>query len=238
MFLNEQLFLQVFSLVLALFSLSSLSILSLWYLAGLFLISTFFYLVIYTGDILLGFLLIAEFAAALVFYIFILKFTSFASQKNYWSLSSRLLAICYVSFISALSIYVYLSSPNNVNLLDSSSNVWLYLSTWYDFAELYYSYYLTDLTGIRELYFSESSGSFIILNFLVIFYVVSCLYLSFSQRKYSQLVSSSQLYNKKTSIILKTGLFIKTQNYVKQQEASLGTRLLRKNLEKSKKITK
>jgi hypothetical protein len=83
MLLNEFMFLQISTFVFAFYSLSSLSLLNLWYTAGLFLITLSVYFLSFCGDIFIGFFLIAEFAVALVLYIFMIQFTFFSNQKNY-----------------------------------------------------------------------------------------------------------------------------------------------------------
>lgn len=233
MFLNELLFLQVLVYIFAFYSLSSLSLLNLWYSAGLFLISLSIYFLSFCGDIFIGFLLIAEFAVALVLYIFIIQFTFFSNQKNYWSFSLKyLFFFIFVFFILSL-IFVFLSSPNRLYLLDSSENTWLFLVSWYDFFELYYSYYLTDLLGIRELYFSEASSAFILVNFIVLFYVISCIFLSFTHVKFFTLLNTPWILDFNISKLTKTSQLIRTQNYIKQQESSTGTKVLEKNNYKS-----
>lgn len=233
MLLNEFMFLQISTFVFAFYSLSSLSLLNLWYTAGLFLITLSIYFLSFCGDIFIGFLLIAEFAVALVLYIFMIQMTFFSNQKNYWAFSFKHVLVFFVLFLIFFLVYVFLSSPNKLYLLNSSENSWLFLVSWYDFYELYNSYYLTDLLGIRELYFSETSSSFIVLNFVVLFYVLSCIFLSFSHLKFFTLMSTPWLLDFNTLKLTKTSQIIRTQNYIKQQEASTGTRVLEKSSYKS-----
>ena len=233
MLLNELLFLQIVIYGFAFYSLSSLSLLNLWYSAGLFLITLSIYFLSFCGDIFIGFLLIAEFAVALVLYIFIIQFTFFSNQKNYWSFSLKYFFISVLFFFSSFLLYFFLSSANKFYLLDSTENTWFFLVSWYDFSELYFSYYLTDLLGVRELYFSESSSSFILINFIVLFYVLSCIFLSFTHVKFFSFLNTPWIMDLKVINIAKTTQIIRTQNYVKQQEASTGTRVLEKNNSKS-----
>jgi len=215
------------------YSLSSLSLLNLWYSSGLFLIFLSVYFLSFCGDIFIGFLLVAEFAVALVLYIFIMQFTFFSNQKNYWSFSLKYVFM-FILFIFILFIlFIFLSSPNKTYLLDSSENTWLFLVSWYDFFELYHSYYLTDLLGIRELYFSETSSAFIIINFIVLFYVVSCIFVSFSHIRFFTLLNTPWILDLSISKLTKTSQLIRTQNYIKQQESTTGTKVLEKTTSKS-----
>lgn len=226
-------FLQISTFVFAFYSLSSLSLLNLWYTAGLFLITLSVYFLSFCGDIFIGFFLIAEFAVALVLYIFMIQFTFFSNQKNYWSFSVKHTFIVFILFFIFFIVYIFLSSPNKLYLLDSSENSWFFLVSWYDFFELYNSYYLTDLLGVRELYFSEVSSSFIVINFIVLFYVLSCIFLCFSHVKFFTLLTTPRILDFNFLKLTKTSQIIRTQNYIKQQESSTGTRVLEKSSYKS-----
>ena len=70
-------FLQLFILFTLYTYLRASNIMQIWYCAGLYLLASGLYALYYGGDILVGFLWVIELGAGLIFFIFILHFTTF-----------------------------------------------------------------------------------------------------------------------------------------------------------------
>ena len=63
------------------------------------------------SDIYIGFLWVIDLGVGLVFFIFILHFTSFLFQKSYFNLSARHFFSLLLVSLSLIIFYYFLSSP-------------------------------------------------------------------------------------------------------------------------------
>ena len=70
--LNELLIIQVFALIVLIFFVNTFNIITLWYLAGIYLVLLGILLLLDDGDIFIGFLWVIDLGVGLVFFIFIL----------------------------------------------------------------------------------------------------------------------------------------------------------------------
>ena len=81
--------LQVLSIVTLFFFISTYNILTLWYLAGIYLVLLGWWLLLDDGDIFIGFLWVIDLGVGLIFFIFILHYSTFLHQKAILNKSSR-----------------------------------------------------------------------------------------------------------------------------------------------------
>jgi len=87
--LTDVFLLQNLSLVTLCFFVSTYNILTLWYLAGIYLVLLGCLLLLDDGDIFIGFLWVIDLGVGLVFFMFILHYSSFLHQKAIINKSSR-----------------------------------------------------------------------------------------------------------------------------------------------------
>jgi hypothetical protein len=92
--------LQLLSIIVLIFFINTVNILSLWYLAGLYLVFLGFLMMLDDADIFVGFLWVIDLGVGLIFFIFILHFSNFLHQKYFFDLSSRFLFLFFSVFFN------------------------------------------------------------------------------------------------------------------------------------------
>lgn len=225
-------FLQNLSLVVLLFFVNTYNILTLWYLAGIYLVTLGLFLMFDDGDIFIGFLWVIDLGVGLVFFIFILHYTSFLHQKASVNKTAR--EFSYISTAATFLIFFFFLIPNPV---DSSyrggfGTSWSLLVTWYDYYDFFYSNTITDLNLLREIYFYNNSFEFFLINFMLLYGIVASILLCFLVKRIFSFLNLSQYTNFNLLNNINSVFFIRNQNFIKQQSTSTGTRvwLKRKNL--------
>ena len=79
---NEMLILQVLLIITMFFFINTFNILTLWYLAGIYLVLLGWWLLLDDGDILVGFLWVIDLGVGLIFFMFILHYSTFLHKKS------------------------------------------------------------------------------------------------------------------------------------------------------------
>jgi len=225
LFFNEIIIIQFLTLIsLFLFS-NTINILTLWYLSGIYLLSLGFLLLLDEGDIFIGFLWLIDLGVGLIFFIFILHFSSFLYQKANININLKFfffffLFTCFFIFF----IYIILSPIDN-NIYTYFKKVWFLLISWYDYYEFFLSTSITDLNLLREIYFYNNSLEFFILNFMLFYGILTSILLTFLIKKIFLLLSLNQLLNLNILNNININFFIRNQNFIKQQNTFAGTRI-------------
>lgn len=106
--LNEVFILQILSVTSLVFFINTINIISLWYMAGIYLVALGFLLLLDDADIFVGFLWVIDLGVGLIFFIFILHFSNFLHQKSFFDLSSRYLFIFLFLFFFYLLFFISL----------------------------------------------------------------------------------------------------------------------------------
>lgn len=231
---NEYFLLQI-SLIIVVFYFSNvINVLTLWYLAGIYLFLLGFILLLDDGDIFIGFLWVIDLGVGLIFFIFILHFSNFLHQKAQINVYTSQFFHFFILF-SFFFIFFYLlsTSINNMyNLYLSQS--WTFLISWYDYYDFFFCRTITDLNLMREIYFYNNSFEFFVINFVVLYGIILAILLTFFIKRIFSISSLAQIKNffllKKQSPIF----FIRNQNFIKQQNTSTGTRVWFKRKKKTK----
>lgn len=222
---NELLVLQLFSFIVLLFFVQTLNIITLWYLAGLYLILLGFWLWLDDADIFIGFLWVIDLGVGLVFFLFILHFSTFLHQKATVEKSSRVLSLVNM-FIFFLAIFgFYFINPTDTTFASGFENTWFFYLSWYDYYDFLHSQTVTDLNLLREIYFYHNSFDFFIINFMLFFGIISSILLCFLIKRIFNFLNLSQLTNYNLLNFVNATYFIRNQNFLKQQSTSTGTRV-------------
>ncbi len=227
--LNEILFLQVLTLILLFFFLITYNILTLWYIAGLYLISAGIILLLDDGDIFIGFLWVIDLGVGLIFFIFILHFLSFLHQKTLFNLSNKFIFIYFYLFLFILIYFYLFINPIDFNFNNEIKKSWFFFISWYDYYNIFYVRTVTELNLIRELYFYNNSFEFFLINYVVFYGIILSIILTFLIKRvfnyiYLPFYKNLFLYNE-----INSSYFIRNQNFLKQQNTSIGTRVWKKN---------
>lgn len=225
------LILQVLLLVTSFYFVNTFSIITLWYLAGIYLVLLGWWLMLDDGDIFVGFLWVIDLGVGLVFFIFVLHYSTFLHQKSILNKTSREFSLVFLSAVILTSVVFLFCSPSSNVLNSTVSRVWFFLLTWYDYYDFFFSPVVTDLNLLHELYFTGNSFEFFLINFFLLYGIVASVLMSFLIKRIFNLMNYAQLMDHASLTQAKDTYFIRNQDYLKQQATSAGTRvwLKRKN---------
>lgn len=232
--LNEIFLLQILSIVSLIFFINTINILSLWYLAGIYLISLGLLLLLDDCDIFIGFLWVIDLGVGLIFFIFILHFSNFLHQKSSFDLNSRYLFLFFFFLFFIFLFFFFITNPNDVNLNYQLKKSWFFFLSWYNYYSFFYSFNITDLNLLREIYFYNNSFGFFLINFMLFYGIFGSINLCFLIKRVFVFLNLSQLQNINILNEINSTFFIRNQNFIRQQNISAGTRVwLKKKLFKN-----
>lgn len=117
MVFSDYFLLELFSLISILYFILSSNIMLLLYTAGLYLVLIGMYSMLNDADIYIGFLWVIDLGVGLVFFIFMLHFTSFLHHKTQFNISTKLLVSSSLIYL-ILCGFLYINSYSS----DSTSN--------------------------------------------------------------------------------------------------------------------
>lgn len=223
--LSEIFFLQLFSFLTLIFFINTYNILTLWLLAGFYLLVLGIWLLLDDGDIFIGFLWVIDLGVGLIFFIFVLHYSTFLHHKAKVDKSTRELTFHLLGTLFLSSFFFFFSSPTSYDFAGGFQKTWFFHISWYDYYDFFYSYVITDLNLLREIYFYNNSFEFFLINFLLFFGIIASILLTFLIKKVFSLLNFEQLVYWNTLHNLKSTYFIRNQNYLKQASASTGTRV-------------
>lgn len=223
--LNEVFILQILILTSLIFFINTINIITLWYIAGIYLLSLGFLLLLDDGDIFIGFLWVIDLGVGLVFFIFILHFSNFLHQKSFFDLSSRYLFLFFFFIFFIFIFFYFISNPNDLNMNYQLKKTWFFFLSWYNYYTLYYSYSITDLNLLREIYFYNNSIGFFIINFMLFYGIFGSINLCFLIKRVFVFLNLSQLKNINILNEVNSTFFIRNQNFLRQQNTSAGARV-------------
>lgn len=204
---------------------TTFNVLTVWYLAGIYLVLLGWLLLLDDGDIFVGFLWVIDLGVGLVFFIFILHYSTFLHQKANIQKSSRTFTSLLTSVFSLYSILSFLSFPSENWALWSLSKIWFFSLSWYDYYDFFFSSTITDLNLLHEIYFTNNSFEFFLINFFLLYGIVASILLSFLIKRIFNLLNFNQLTNLGVLTKARSTYFIRSQDYLKQQATSAGTRV-------------
>jgi hypothetical protein len=218
------LLLQGLALTTLLFFLSTYNVVTLWYLGGFYLVLLGLWLLADDGDIFIGFLWVIDLGVGLVFFIFILHYSTFLHQKSTVDKTSRELSFVLLASLFFLSYLFFLSQPLDATYSKGFSKTWFFFISWYDYYDFFYSFIVTDLNLLREIYFINNSFEFFLINFVLFYGIVSSILLSFFIKRVFNFLNLTQLTS--ASFLSRVNsFFIRTQNFIQQQSTTSGARV-------------
>jgi hypothetical protein len=198
--------LQSFIIITLIFFVSTYNVITLWYLGGLYLILFGLFLLLEDGDIFIGFLWVIDLGVGLVFFIFILHFSSFLNQKANISKSSREFFFLFTSFFF-ITFFLF------------------FFLSWYDYYDFFFAQVVTDLNLLREIYFVNNSWEFFIINLVLFYAIITSILLTFFIKRVFNFLNWEQYLGLNFTRKLDTSFFIRNQDFLKQQYAPNGTRV-------------
>lgn len=226
--LNEILILEILIFFTLCFFTNVINIISLWYLAGIYLVMLGFLLFLDDGDIFVGFLWVIDFGVGLIFLIFILHFSNFLQQKAVFDLNNKFFFFIFFLFFFFFFFFFFISNPASSGFNNELRKTWFFYVSWYDYYDFFSNYIVTDLNVIRELYFFNSSLGFFIINFMIFYGIFGAINLCFLIKRVFSFLTFNQLKNFNLLNEVNSVFFIRNQNFIKQQNMSAGTRVWQK----------
>ena len=214
-----------FLLILTLiFYISNTNIMMLLYTAGIYLILLGILLLVNDADIYTGFLWVIDLGVGLVFFIFILHFTSFLFQKSTLNLSFRHFIFIYLVLFSLAGAAYFYSLPVDSSMYGDLEKTWQFKLSYLDYYNILNSNEVTDLNTLRETYFVLNTFEFYIVNFSLFYGLVASIILCFLVQRVFNFLNYSQIIN--VEVLKKTqgGFFIRNQNFMTQQNTSATVR--------------
>lgn len=223
--LTDVFLLQSISLITLFFFASTFNILTLWYLAGIYLVSLGLFLMLDDSDIFIGFLWVIDLGVGLVFFIFILHYSTFLHQKSTLNKTARELSYISLSLLFLLTFLYFFTSPIDNSYFRGFNHSWFFLISWYDYYDFFYSNTITDLNLLREIYFYNNSFEFFLINFMLLYGIITSILICFFIKRVFSFLNITQFKNFNFLNNINSAFFIRNQNFLKQQSTSTGTRV-------------
>ena len=131
------------------FMLSS-NIMLLLYTSGLYLVFIGLYSMLNDADIYIGFLWVIDLGVGLVFFIFMLHFTSFLHQKTYFNISNKLLTLSTYIVLSSIAYFYFFSYTVDTSFNGDLLKSWFFHVTYIDYYSILHSCEVTELNPFKR----------------------------------------------------------------------------------------
>ncbi len=217
MLFNDIFILEVLILLSILFYTCSTNLLILLYTGFLYLMLAGTLALINDADIYIGFLWVIDLGVGLVFFIFILHFTSFLFQKSFFNLSARHFFTLLLTSISITILYYFMASPADNTFNADLLKTWFFKISYMDYYLIYHSVEVTDLNTLRDTYFCLNGFEFFIVNFSLLFGLLAAILICFLIQRVFNYLNYSQIINYRLLHSNTSGFIIRNQNFTTQQ---------------------
>ncbi len=223
--LNDFFLLQLVALISLFFFINSINIITMWYVAGFYLITLGLLLLLDDMDIFVGFLWVIDLGVGLIFFIFILHFSNFLYQKSIIEINNRFFFFFFFFSMFTLFFFFFFQNSEGSNLNYQLKKNWFFFITWYNYYSTFNTFNVTELALLREIYFYNNSFEFFLINFIILYGILGSVLLCFLLKRFFSFLNKSELLNFKILTKSNSIFFIRNQNFIKQQNASMGTRV-------------
>lgn len=213
-------FLEIILFSSLIFYLTNTNLLILLYTGGIYLITLGIILLVNDADIFVGFLWVIDLGVGLVFFIFIIHFTSFLYQKSEFNLSVRYFYYILSFYALTLILYYYIPTGIDLTYYNDLHKTWFYRITYQDYYFVYNSFEVTELNLLRDLYFLLNSFEFFIVNFSLLYGLLASILMCFMIHRIFNILNYSQIINIDILSNIDTNFFIKSQNFIRQHNTS------------------
>ena len=207
----------------------------LLYTGGIYLILIGLLALVNDADIYIGFLWVIDLGVGLVFFIFILHFTSFLFQKSQFNLTTRHFIFTYLLLMFSFVFFYFYSTPADNSYYADLGKTWFFKLSYIDYYTLLFTNEVTDLNTLRDTYFLLNSFEFFIVNFSLFFGLIASILMCFMVQRIFAYLNYSQIINMNLLSKADTGFFIRNQNFVSQQGTSATARVWAKSKSKNNK---
>jgi hypothetical protein len=224
MVFNDTFILETIVLISIVSYITSTNLTMLLYTGGLYLIFIGLLSLINDADIYIGFLWVIDLGVGLVFFIFILHFTSFLFQKSQFNLTARHFIFSYLFLLFTIYFFYFASNPTDTTFYGDLQKTWFFKLSYIDYFSIFYTNEVTDLNTLRDTYFLLNSFEFFVVNFSLFFGLIASILMCFMIQRIFAFLNYSQILNMSLLEKADTGFFIRQQNFSTQQNTSATVR--------------
>jgi hypothetical protein len=139
------------------------------YTAGIYLMLIGILCLINDCDIYIGFLWVIDLGVGLIFFIFILHFTSFLFQKPQFTVTLRYFFIMYVFIFFYIFMFYFFSFDANTHNTFDAIKSWYFKIQHIDYYFVLNSHEVSELNTLKDSYFLLNSFEFFVINFSILF---------------------------------------------------------------------
>lgn len=183
------------------------------------------YSILNDSDIYIGFLWVIDLGVGLVFFIFMMHFSSFLQQKTTFDVSKKYFFSIVPIIFFTLSYFYFISLPSD-SLFNSSLTKYWYLSiTYLDYYSIFFSNEVTELNLLKESYFVFNSFEFFAINFSLFFGLIAAILFYFLIQRIFNFMNFSQIIDANSLKLVESSFFIRNQNYTLQQSTPQAVRI-------------
>jgi len=176
-------------------------------------------------DIYIGFLWVIDLGVGLIFFIFILHFTSFLFQKSHFMISSRYFTVMYVFILFYIPLFYFFSfntfTSTNINTLKG----WYFKVQHLDYYFIFNSHEVTELNLLKDSYFLLNGFEFFVINFSILFGLLGSIFLCFLVQRIFNFINYNYIKIANTFSDLDSSFFIRLQDYLTQVNTPQNTRV-------------
>ena len=217
MLFNDLLLVELIILISIFFYTINTNLMMLLYTAGIYLMMVGVLCLLADGDIYIGFLWVIDLGVGLIFFIFILHFTSFLSFRHF------LIFLSFTIFLTTL--FYFFALKNDDTLYGDLSKSWFFKVTNTDYYLIFFSNEVTELNMLKDTYFLLNSFEFFVVNFSLLFGLFSAIFLCFIIHRVFNFMNFSQVNSYNILKFSDSNFFIRNQNYTSQQNTPSSTRI-------------
>ena len=198
---------------------------TVWYLAGIYLTLLGWWLLLDDADIWVGFLWVIDLGVGLIFFIFILHYSTFLHQKPTLDKTSQTFSFTVAFTAALISIFLLTAAPTSAAFEYKFTKIWFFTISWYDYYDFFFSPTVTDLNFMHEIYFTSNSFEFFLINFFLLYGILASVITSFLVKRIFSFLNYSQFVSEHFLTKTNSTYFVRTQDYLKQQNTSAGARV-------------
>ena len=225
MLFNDLMVLEIALLSLVFFYITTINLTTLLYISGIYLMLIGILCLINDCDIYIGFLWVIDLGVGLIFFIFILHFTSFLFQKPHFTVSLRYFLVFYIFFIFYLFVFYFFSfsAVTHNNLVPVKT--WYFKLQHLDYYFVFNSSEVSELNTLKDSYFLLNGFEFFVINFSILFGLLGSIFLCFLIQRVFNYINYNFIINSNTLAHIDSSFFIRLQDYISQTNTPQSTRI-------------
>lgn len=201
----------------------------LLYTAGLYLVLIGLYSLLNDADIYIGFLWVIDLGVGLVFFIFMLHFTSFLHHKSQFNTSIKINFLGMIAYLISLLLLYVISYPSDSSCNTDLSKLWFFHLSHIDYYGILHCHEVSELNMLRDSYFTLNTFEFFSINFSLFFGLIAAILMYFMIQKIFNHLNYSQIKDIEILSSADSGFFIRNQNFITQQNTPQVVRIWSKN---------